>query len=187
MFGDVHNQVAIQFAGCVGGGETVGNRAVSTLTEDYMRKYTADFVKRHFTGYRITTAACPFPGKYPLRLLMMLNGEVLYHGKFHAGIWRYLSRKFRAEPNILNSVFIIYDKGGAVSYGNGVNYTNGVRRELTYRYFGRPGSPTGFELTKFVPIDVGTYRFYSYPDMTQEQKALYRRYVNTNVPHVTTV
>lgn len=151
-----------------------------------MRKYTEKFVTRRLFTSRINNAACPFPGKYPLRILVKTAATLgmmwvpLYHGKFTSAVWR---RFFNDPPSMLQ--YSIYDKAGAVLWGTTVQYGNVPQPQVLYRYFGTT-MLDGHWLTKLEIKTFGPYQAYMHRSLPVNQ-ASYVSYVSRNVPHIRTV
>jgi hypothetical protein len=147
--------------------------------EHPMRKYTTKFIERFSSG-RLHTAACPFPGKYPLRMYYRA-GKYEYSGKFHSAVWREF--KQRAKDN--SNSFRIYDKAGHIMHGT-VERVQVPHDSLTVRYFGRSliFSPSAF-LGRVEPTTLGRYRMYLVPDTDNSEGIL--RFIDTRVAHVRTV
>lgn len=151
-----------------------------------MRKYTDQFVINRL-GSRLNSAACPFPGKYPLRLMIRIGERVLYHGKFHSAIWRQYCNK----PPRRNLWVSIYDKAGPVVYGSNMQNLNIVLGPLSYRYFAATWV-NGIMLKKVTPELIGTYRVYlnDYDEGMIDRplnRPRFIHYVNSNIAHIRTI
>lgn len=150
-----------------------------------MRKYSDRFVLHKMGINRISAgAACPFPGKYPLRLLYTAKGEVKYHGKFHAAAWRECVKQMDGS-----TVYHIYDKAGAVLWGTNTSRINSTSTLIAYRYFARISATS--DMLAGVRIEpVGTYKVYlnesAYPPAPLN-RSQFVHYVNSNVPHLRTI
>lgn len=152
-----------------------------------MRPYTSQFVKKRLMPRRLSTAACPFPGKAPLRMYFRHNDEV-YHGKFNAPIWRHFfaKRKEKAER-----VFCVYDKAGAVLWGTDPVHIQVESGTILYRYFACTWL-LPHNLKRVIPVQIGTYWLYlDDADPGQIGRPLDRtrwlHYVNSSVPHLRTI
>lgn len=151
-----------------------------------MRKYTDNFVRTRLTA-RLHQAACPFPGKYPLRLFFRLGEKVLYNGKFHSNIWR----QFFNQPPRRSTWYTLYDKAGPVLYGANLLTPNTVNSGLLYRYFATTWV-SGQSLVKVTSQLIGPYRVYlDDSDTGMIDRPLDRprfiHYVNSNIAHIRTI
>lgn len=146
-----------------------------------MRKYSSQFVKRNFIGSRRSTGVCPFPGKYPLRMLVMFQEKVLYHGKFHAAAWKGMQTNLKgAQPDW----YSIYDKAGCVLWGGHTEFLTGVRADITRRYL--PAVPlAGAYIRELQVTKMGPYAFYFHPNYPQDPSEFVRQ-ANTT-PHVRSI
>lgn len=143
-----------------------------------MRKYTLKYVSTNMAYGRSHTAACPFPGKYPLRFAYMVDDKTSYNGKFHSASWKTFKRSGPV------GVCWIYDKAGPVIYGT-QSIVNCVSRDLSYRYFGVT-MVTESELMNLELKTLGPYRVYV-PASAAVVPARYIRYVNTHVAHIRSI
>lgn len=151
-----------------------------------MRKYTDRFVATKLFN-RLHSAACPFPGRYPLRLFVKNGGVVNYHGKFHSAAWRSTATTRRS----VSSMYLIYDKAGAVLWGSGSGTMRNVNENLTYRYFATNWIQ-GVHLNEALGQTIGTYRVYLNNADTRlferpVSRSRFIHYVNTNIAHVRTI
>jgi hypothetical protein len=162
-----------------------------------MRKYDSKFVLRRLLT-RLTSAVCPFPGKYPLRFLFSDGNTVLYNGKFHAAIWRHFHNRAipitrdargRIVPNENPQFWIVYDKAGMILSGNAMTLFRTATPPIVYRYFGST-FVNGPALETCELCSAGPYKFYGtdaiLPVSTEWQRR-YSQYVNSNIPHIRTV
>lgn len=131
---------------------------------------------------RLHSAACPFPGKYPLRLFYVADEKVVYHGKFHPAAWKFASKQ------ALSGVYVIYDKAGPVVWG-----TNPLRllcsTTLVYRYFGSSWVNEGL-LRDSILQTVGPYRVYLNEGPTGNgslDRARFIHYVNSSIASIRTI
>lgn len=150
-----------------------------------MRKYTDKFVAAKLFN-RLHSAACPFPGKYPLRLFVKVDGVVKYHGKFHSAVWRAMIRNIRNPVGVT----LIYDKAGAVLWGMGplLRVTN---ENLAYRYFASTWIQSE-HLDDLTLQSIGGYRVYLNDTDTQLpgrplNRSRFVHYVNTNIASIRTI
>lgn len=139
-------------------------------------------LERIGTG-RLNQAACPFPGKYPLRLYCEFTDrqgrEQRYHGKFCAPVWRWICTQYG-----VSGCFRLYDKAGTILYGTVPLVQQHRTSSLSYRYFGRTGWNSEF-LKGVVPSKIGPY--WMYLNDPHLDRSGWLRYVNTSVAHVRTV
>lgn len=145
-----------------------------------MRLYTTKFVTTNFLANRRSNAACPFPGKYPLRLLLKHNDKVVYHGKFHSGIWRMLFKRYYRTD-----VYVIYDKAGCVLWGTLMGLPSSPSANLLFRYF-RNNILNGNNLRLVEPQKIGEYSLYCDPATVYPSNSSYLRLANAT-PHVRTI
>lgn len=136
---------------------------------------------------RLNSAACPFPGRYPLRLFIRIGERVLYHGKFHSAVWR---QYFNKSPR-RNMWVQIYDKAGPVLYGTNLQTLNNAHPSLVYRYFAVSWA-NGQGLTQLKAETAGPYRVYindADPALTDRpmDRPRFIHYVNSNIPHIRTI
>jgi hypothetical protein len=153
-----------------------------------MRRYTKKFVLEKM-GRRLHDAVCPFPGKYPLRLLAV-NGETVYHGKFTASIWKYFWKQ--RTLNIDAQLFLIYDKAGAVITSSSMSRLIFMSNTILYRYFAST-QVNGSALLAVVPTQIGPYHLYLGDSATQIlatrplDRPRWLHYINSNVAHIRTM
>lgn len=152
-----------------------------------MRKYTAKFVSTRLFQ-RLHNAACPFPGKYPLRLFYKVNGVVKYHGKFHPSVWKYVMKQPIPVPG--GSSYLAYDKAGAVIWGLSPRMLSTTNESLLYRYFAR--TYIDGDMGDLTVETIGPYKVYlNDGDRSIGDRPLDRlrflNYVNRNIGHIRNV
>lgn len=146
-----------------------------------MRKYTAKFVTEQLGYTRRHNAACPFPGKYPLRFLYITGGKVCYNGKFHSGAWNEFKQRVDGS-----SVYQIYDKAGAVIWGINLNNPNINGNQLMYRYFAKTWVNSRL-LSNLDIQSIGPYRVYVDESDGPLERSRFVHYVNSNIAHIRTI